>query len=128
MRYILIIILLSITGCSEKKLVEINLIRFVMECKKVADKLKVEFIVEGSDERPECTIGQKDDVYGGLSGFYFRSLDELQGAFSAIKLQEKIHLHDKLQACSRKCKDIQQAGKSIYCHRSCHEKAGYRWE
>ena len=127
MRYIIILSLLMI-GCSSEEKPKTDMVKFAMECKKLANKLKVDFIVEGNDERPGCVVGKKDEVYGGLSGFNFRSLEELRGAFSAVKLQEEIPLHDKLQACSRKCKDIRGAGESISCVRSCHKKAGYEWE
>lgn len=129
MKYILIVmLLLSIFGCSEKDSTEIDLIRFVSECKKVADKLKIEFLVESSNERLGCLIGQKDKVYGGLSGFNFSSLEQLRGAFKAIKIQERIPIHDKLQACSRKCKNIRGSDEKLACIMHCHKQVGYIWE
>lgn len=64
MRYAIILSLLMI-GCSSEEKPKTDLVKFAMECKKVANKLKVDFIVEGNDERPGCVIGQKDNVYGG---------------------------------------------------------------
>lgn len=130
MKKLVVIFTLIVIGCSSSKEKEAktDMAAFAMSCKIVADKLKADFIIQGDEEKPHCMIGLKDSVYGGLDGRYFNSIEALRGADAVLKLQRRLPLHDKLQACSLKCKNVKGVGEKLSCLKPCHEKAGYKWE
>jgi hypothetical protein len=119
----------SLLSCTEEEKKD----RFISEkmvryCKSVAETLKVDFYIQGQDGDLSCIVGQKDDVFGGLSGFKFANLDELKGAEKALKLKARIPFHKEMQECAKLCDKNVGSGSFLACKVKCLEKKGVKYE
>jgi hypothetical protein len=125
MKYLLVFFVISAISCEKSP--DISSTSFFMDCKKLAERLKIDFIVEGTESDLRCLIGQKDDVFGGLSGYFFNGEKELKGADKMLSLKESIPYHTKRQQCAKKCKHLANGGGHfIGCKLECLKKLGIK--
>lgn len=101
--------------------------RFLMDCKELADKLKVEYLIQGTNDNPTCTVGTKDKLFGGLRGYHFKTQEELNGARGTLLVQKIATLQPELEKCDEKCKTFKKHSTNSFltCWRPCALTAGY---